>query len=109
MATHSSMLAGRIPWAEEPGSWDYKVSDTAEHNTHILRKQAVLFICVVCNLHKWCAVGLVGWFPFLFNTLFARSIHVVICVCFITPACCVVFHTVSHNILFTGSLFLMDT
>ena len=61
MATHSSMPSGRIPWAEEPGSWDYKVSDTAEHNAHILRKQVVLFVCVVCDLHKWCcAVDLVG-------------------------------------------------
>ena len=101
MATHSRMLAGRIPWAEEPGSWDYKVSDTTEHNTNILRKQAVLFVCMVCNLHKWCcAVGLVGWFPFLLNTMFARSIHVVVRVCFIAPACCVMFHTVSHHILF---------
>ena len=34
MATHSSILAWRIPWTEEPGglcsSWDWKESDTTE-------------------------------------------------------------------------------
>ena len=34
MATHSSILAWRIPWAEEPGSlyspWDHKELDTTE-------------------------------------------------------------------------------
>ena len=34
METHSSILAWRIPWAEEPGSlyspWDHKELDTTE-------------------------------------------------------------------------------
>ena len=33
MATHSSILAWRIPWTEEPGKpspWSHKVSDTPE-------------------------------------------------------------------------------
>ena len=36
MATHSSILAWRIPWTEEPGGlhtvspWGYKESDTTE-------------------------------------------------------------------------------
>ena len=34
MATHSSVLARRIPWTEEPGElyspWDRKESDTTE-------------------------------------------------------------------------------
>ena len=34
IATHSSILAWRIPWAEEPGSlyspWDHEESDTTE-------------------------------------------------------------------------------
>ena len=33
MATHSSVPAGRIPWAEEPGGyspWGHKESDVAE-------------------------------------------------------------------------------
>ena len=34
MATHSSILAWRIPWTEEPGglpSWVYTESDTTKH------------------------------------------------------------------------------
>ena len=39
MATHSSILAWRIPWTEEPGgvfsSWSHKNSDTTEQlNTY---------------------------------------------------------------------------
>ena len=38
MATHSSMLAWEIPWAEEPGAgyspWDHKKSDTTEQLAH---------------------------------------------------------------------------
>ena len=37
MATHSSILAWRIPWTEEPGSyspWGGKESDTAEQQTN---------------------------------------------------------------------------
>ena len=36
MATHSSLLAWEIPWAEEPGGlqpWGCKESDTTETNT----------------------------------------------------------------------------
>ena len=36
MATHSSILAWKIPWTEEPGelqSWDHKESDTIEQIT----------------------------------------------------------------------------
>ena len=37
MATHSSILAWRIPWAEEPGGyspWDHKELNTAEATEH---------------------------------------------------------------------------
>ena len=37
MAIHSSILAWRIPWTEEPGSyspWGCKESDTTEQRTH---------------------------------------------------------------------------
>ena len=35
IAAHSSILAWRIPWTEEPGSpWGYKESDTIEQLTH---------------------------------------------------------------------------
>ena len=30
MATHSSILAWRIPWKEEPGPWGHKESDMTE-------------------------------------------------------------------------------
>ena len=30
MATHSSILACRIPWTEEPSPWDCKESDMTE-------------------------------------------------------------------------------
>ena len=30
MATHSSVLAWRIPWTEEPGGLGFKESDTTE-------------------------------------------------------------------------------
>ena len=30
MATHSSILAWKISWTEEPGRWGCKVSDTTE-------------------------------------------------------------------------------
>ena len=37
MAIHSSILAWRIPWTEEPGGyspWGCKESDTTEQRTH---------------------------------------------------------------------------
>ena len=37
MATHSSILAWRIPWTEEPGSpWGCRQSDTTEQRTLLL-------------------------------------------------------------------------
>ena len=50
MATHSSILAQRIPWTEEPGrlqSMGHKESDTTEvieHILHIHLKSAVLLV-----------------------------------------------------------------
>ena len=38
MATHSSILAWRIPWTEEPGGyspWGHRELDTAEHSTTV--------------------------------------------------------------------------
>jgi len=38
MATHSSIIAWRIPWTEEPGSyspWSRKESDTIEQLTSV--------------------------------------------------------------------------
>ena len=44
MATHSSILAWRIPWTEEPGNyspWGCKESDTTEvtQHAHTINKQ----------------------------------------------------------------------
>ena len=44
MATHSSILAWRIPWTEEPGGyspWGHKESDTTEPlSTHKANSQS---------------------------------------------------------------------
>ena len=49
MATHSSILAWKIPWTEEPGGyspWGHKESDTTERfHFHILT-----YICI-CNIY----------------------------------------------------------
>ena len=45
MATHSSILAWRIPWTEEPGGyslWDCKDSDATEHTAHTQSKSYLL-------------------------------------------------------------------
>ena len=34
MATHSSILAWRIPWTEEPGGWGPTESDMTEVTEH---------------------------------------------------------------------------
>ena len=51
MATHSSILAWRIPWTEDPGGlrpWGCKESDTTEWLTHVL---------------EWVAISSQGIFP----------------------------------------------
>ena len=35
LATHSSILAWKIPWTEEPGRLKYMGSDTTEQLTHL--------------------------------------------------------------------------
>ena len=46
MATHSSILAWKIPWTEEPGRlyspWGHKESDTTERLTHNLLKCSLM-------------------------------------------------------------------
>ena len=48
MATHSSILAWRIPWREEPGGlyspWGHKESDMTEH-AHLLLNPEPLEQC----------------------------------------------------------------
>ena len=38
MATHSSNLAWKIPWTEEPGGLQSTGSQRAEHTAHILKE-----------------------------------------------------------------------
>ena len=53
MATHSSILAWRIPWTEEPGtgcsSWGCKESDMTERLTH---SRSFRFASIVGNVRK---------------------------------------------------------
>ena len=46
MATHSSILACKIPWAEEPGKlcpWNCKELNMTEHTTHCYLSIYLLF------------------------------------------------------------------
>ena len=47
MATHSSILAQKIPWTEEPGGldspWGHKESDTTDHAMVFLLSCLLLF------------------------------------------------------------------
>ena len=47
MATHSSILAWRIPWTEEPSPWGHTESDTTErrrsHDKHVISQNTVSF------------------------------------------------------------------
>ena len=61
MATHSSILAWRIPWTEEPGRLSprgHKESDMTEHSrTHIwdvLWEQSCLIICIKPDFALLC-------------------------------------------------------
>ena len=42
MATHSSILAWRIPWTEEAGRWGHKESDMTERLTLLICKMGQL-------------------------------------------------------------------
>ena len=74
MATHSSILAQRIPWTEEPGrlqSMGHKESDTAEVTEHARRRLAetkpllpVSASLCVCEHHR---LGHARLFPGCFN------------------------------------------
>ena len=55
MATHSSILARKIPWTEEPGglwsmgsqraTWDHKEPDVTEVNEHTCMHYAYFLFC----------------------------------------------------------------
>ena len=51
MATHSSILAWRIPWTEEPGGlqsiWSQKAGHDLVTNTHIIIERYLRTICKI--------------------------------------------------------------
>ena len=52
MATHSSILAWRIPWTEEPGGlrpWGHKESDTTEPRTQHSQSSFHTLILILLN------------------------------------------------------------
>ena len=54
MATHSSLLAWRIPWTEEPGGLQFKDSDMTEPlNHHHHHYQCFLGHSVDLATHRW--------------------------------------------------------
>ena len=55
MATHSSILAWRIPWREEPGysPWGHKESDTSERATSLSLSFHAIFIDGRSYDHRW--------------------------------------------------------
>ena len=53
MVTHSSILAWRIPWTEEPGEyspWGCKELDTTEQLTHRLNETSTLMVSFNLNV-----------------------------------------------------------
>ena len=56
MTTHSSILAWRIPWTEEPGGyslWGHKELDMTKHIQHACTKQLSTQACIqrTVNIH----------------------------------------------------------
>ena len=67
MATHSTILAWRIPWTEQPGgvqSWDHKELDTTEHTCAIISIDEGFFCC---SLIIFLNEGQFIFFAFLSN------------------------------------------
>ena len=53
VATHSSILAWRIPWTEEPGGLLHKGSQRVRHDWVTERQQQQHFVCVCVLSHVW--------------------------------------------------------
>ena len=56
MASHSNILAWRIPWTEEPGGLPSVGSQSLTHTKHmqdLYRENAKLFMRLSKNLIKW--------------------------------------------------------
>ena len=67
MATHSSILAWRIPWTEEPEGLQSMGSQRVRHNWSDLTAAAASELETVC-LHQ--AYLVLGWFHFFFFNSF---------------------------------------
>ena len=50
MATHSSILAWRIPWTEEPGPWGHKELEMTKQLTHTFVKRIDLMLSVLSTI-----------------------------------------------------------
>ena len=77
MATHSSILAWRIPWLEEPGELQSMGSQRVAHDwsnwacTHMLRRYCVFYGLKVCGNPGWNkSTGII------FPTAFAHCVTV---------------------------------
>ena len=53
-ATHSSTLAGRIPWAEEPGRLQSMGSQRAGHNLAAEQQSELKSLCIILTEHSMC-------------------------------------------------------
>ena len=54
MATHSSILAWRIPWTEEPGGLQScKESDTTEATQHAHTREMMVFTKLTVMIISW--------------------------------------------------------
>ena len=65
MATHSSILAGKIPWTEEAGGlqsyWVTESDTTARLSTHMASQCLFFFVALsMITEEKWAAVSLDG-------------------------------------------------
>ena len=61
MATHSSTLAWRIPWTDEPGGLQSTGSQRVRHNTPTLSNSHVkVYFLLGILVHYW--IGLLGFF-----------------------------------------------
>ena len=56
MATHSSILAWRIPWPEEPGSCSPRGHTQSDTTEVTMRQSRAILIVLLCSYHKACVL-----------------------------------------------------
>ena len=57
MATHSSILAWKIPWTEEPGGLQSKVSQRVKHDWVTKHTHTQIYVIVCLYIHKYIFVS----------------------------------------------------